>query len=137
MFSSFEYLMGWAFYLGASLGLIVVWWFMTRWISIQVIRNTLRVVVAAALLMPYPVDSESAFLAPAIIMTFIEGLFIRDEGFSRAGIPLVIAICSAGILYVLLSLIWSKYREKRKGASQPFESQKNHNQNADSEIGGQ
>ncbi|MGI1677530.1 MAG: hypothetical protein K6L75_02275 [Cellvibrionaceae bacterium] len=117
MFSSDEYLWGWVLYALASIGLMVVWWFMTRWISFQVIRNTLRVIVAAALLMPYPVDSESSFLAPAIIITFVEGLFVRGGTYDRAGIPLLIAIIGAAAFYAIVSILWNIFWEKRKGNS--------------------
>ncbi|MGH1472137.1 MAG: hypothetical protein ACRBCS_13150 [Cellvibrionaceae bacterium] len=113
MFSSDEYLWGWVLYALASCGLLVVWWFMTRWISFQIVRNTLRVVVAAALLMPYPVDAESSFLAPALIITFVEGLFVRDGAFDRAGIPLIIAVVTAAVFYIILSILWNVVLAKR------------------------
>lgn len=113
MFSSDEYFWGWVLYAMASLGLLVVWWFMTRWIPQQIIRNTLRVIVAAALLMPFPVEEGSAFLAPAIIMTFVEGLFVRGGSFDRAGIPLAIAIGCAAMFYIGISILWHIFLEKR------------------------
>lgn len=100
-------------YLLSSLGLIIVWWRMTSWLRPAALRNVLRISAAVALVMPYPVPDQESFLAPALMMTFLEGLFFEDYGFGHAGIPLVLAVVIANILYLLADLLWQPYRRRR------------------------
>lgn len=117
MISSQEYLVSWGLYLLGVLGLMIVWWVMTQRIRLGWLRNMLRITVLVALLMPYPVPEQEAFLAPALMMTFVEGLFFEKYGFAHAGIPLVLAIVLANILYLVVDLSWQALRRKR-GASE-------------------
>lgn len=116
MFSTQEYLTTWAAYLLSSAGLMVVWWYMTKLLPFAVLRNMLRVSVAVALVMPYPVPGQEGFLAPATMMTFLEGLFFEDYGFSHAGIPLLIAVVAANVIYLIVDLSLYALRGKPKAA---------------------
>lgn len=110
MFSTEEYLTTWAIYLLSAAGLMVVWWYMTKLLPIAIVRNMLRVSAAVALVMPYPVPEQEAFLAPAVMMTFLEGLFFEEQGFSHAGIPLLIAVVLANVVYLIIDLTLSALR---------------------------
>lgn len=112
MFSTEEYLTTWAVYLLSAAGLMVVWWYLTGFLRIGVLRNMLRVSAAVALIMPYPVPEQEAFLAPAIMMTFLEGLFFEDYGFSHAGIPLLIIVVLANVIYLIIDLLLHLVRGK-------------------------
>lgn len=112
MFSTEEYLTTWAVYLLSAAGLMVVWWYLTGFLRINVLRNMLRVSAAVALIMPYPVPEQEAFLAPAIMMTFLEGLFFEDYGFSHAGIPLLIIVVLANVIYLIIDLLLHLVRGK-------------------------
>lgn len=114
MLSTQEYLLSWGLYLLGSLGLMVVWWRMTAHVRIATIRNILRLSALVALLMPYPVPGQESYLAPALMMTFLEGLFYEDLGFSHAGIPLAIALGLANVLYLIIDLLWRAFRRKRE-----------------------
>lgn len=105
--------LAWVYYLIGAVGLMAVWWFLTRKISHMLTRNMVRLVVAVILIMPYPVLPDQSFLAPAVIMSALEGLFVDGGDFARAGVPLVIAILVALLLYILLDLIWRYGLRKR------------------------
>ncbi|MCW8196652.1 hypothetical protein F6455_17810 [Proteobacteria bacterium 005FR1] len=114
MLSTHEYLLSWGMYLLGTLGLMVVWWRMTRRIPVPTVRNMLLVSALVALVMPYPVPGQESFLAPALMMTFIEGLFFEDQGFAHAGIPLLIALALANTVYLICDLTWQFLRRKRE-----------------------
>jgi hypothetical protein len=118
MLSTQEYLLSWGLYLLGTLGLMVVWWRMTRPIGISTLRNMLRLSALVALLMPYPVPGQESFLAPALMMTFIEGLFFEEQGFAHAGVPLLIALALANALYLIIDLSWQFLRRKREPAGE-------------------
>jgi hypothetical protein len=118
MMSTQEYLLSWGMYLLGSLGLMVVWWRITAPVRIQMIRNMLRVSALVVLLMPYPVVGQEEFLAPALMMTFLEGLFYEEHGFGHAGMPLLLGLVLANILYLVGDLLWQALRRKRELVSQ-------------------
>jgi len=96
-------------------GLMIVWWLMTRRIRWSWLRNMLRVTALVALLMPYPVPGQEGFLAPALMNTFVEGLFYEEYGFANAGVPLLLAIVIANIIYLIVDLAWQAWRRRHKG----------------------
>lgn len=113
MFATHEYLVSWGMYLLAAVGLMVVWWRMTSRVRPPVLRHVLRVSAAAALFMPYPVPGQEAYLAPALMATFVEGLFMEDYGFKHTGMPLLLVIFMANIVYLLVDLALLPWRRKR------------------------
>lgn len=109
MITAEQYFYGWVIYLVASLGLLFVWWYMTHRIPFKLLRNSLRLVAAAALLIPYPVEFGSSYLAPALVMSLLELLFVADGDFFRAGQPLITGIVAWLVLYFLLEFLWWKF----------------------------
>lgn len=124
MFSTAEYLSNWGLYLLSAVGLMVVWWRLTGYLRIPVLRNMLRLSAAVALVLPYPVPEQEAFLAPAIMMTFLEGLFFEDYGFAHAGIPLLLAVVLANVLYLIVDLLLHIFRRKSGNDSKPAQAVK-------------
>jgi hypothetical protein len=118
MLSIHEYMLSWGMYLLGALGLVVVWWRITAYVRISTIRNMLRLSVMVAVLMPYPVPEQETYVAPALMMTFIEGLFFEDYGFSHAGMPLLLALVLANVLYLITDLLWHAFRRKRETVAQ-------------------
>jgi hypothetical protein len=118
MLSTQEYLLSWGMYLLGTVGVMVVWWRMTARLRPPVLRNIFRVSVVAALLMPYPVPNQEAFLAPALMMTFLEGFFFEEYGFGHAGKPLILAVVMLNGLYLVMDLLWQTIRRGRHAASQ-------------------
>lgn len=115
MLSTEEYLLSWGMYLLSVLGLMIVWWHMSSWVRPPVLRNVLRITALVALVTPYPVPGQESFLAPAFMMTFLEGLFFEAYGFAHAGIPLILAVVIANIVYLMADLIWQMFRRRRPG----------------------
>ena len=103
MFSAEEYLFSWFFYLSSIMGLLTVFWRITRgMVSRLYMRQLLRLSVATLLLTPYLVDESSIYLAPAWIMASLDMLFSGVTAFWRAGGPLLIIWCAIVLLYYLL-----------------------------------
>ena len=114
MFSASEYFFGWLSYLIASVGLLVVWWRITSFIKFEIPRDIVRLVAAALLLIPFPVSDDSGMMAPAFMMSLLEAMFVREEGFSRAGVPVLIFTAIAIVVYLGLNVGVKKYLEKKK-----------------------
>ena len=67
-------------------------------------------VLAALMLMPWSVASGSAALAPAWIVSLFDGLIQPDARFSRAGLPLGLAMAVALIAGVILGRLMERRR---------------------------
>lgn len=109
MYTLENYIWGWVFYLFGALLFIGCWWYLTRKIPYLTIRLVLRAVVAVGLLVPYVVDSQQDFLAPAIIIAPVEAVFNGSEAFWRAGFVLLISLLLALIASISYG-IWNWYR---------------------------
>lgn len=118
MFTQEEYLNIWLVYaLGAGL-LIACWWYFSRIIAWRELRQLSRIVVVFSLLTPWYSDLEYHFMAPAIVVSTVEGLSYGSEAFWRAGTPLLISL----IFAVVISLVWSIWRWRRSiGAENDFD----------------
>jgi hypothetical protein len=104
----------WCVYFLGALCLMRVWWVITRFIPNRPIRNILRLVQAALLLIPYTVTGvdivsglDSISWAPAIVMSAWEGMFMVGGTFGRAGTPLLMMTGMVILLYIVLELLWS------------------------------
>lgn len=100
-------------YLTGAIGLLVVWWFITRRIRIKVVKDILRLVAATLLLVPYPVLNQEEFLAPAMGMSFLEAIFGQSEGLARAGLPVLIVLTFVVAVYLLIDTVWVRFRQKK------------------------
>lgn len=114
MFTAEEYLTGWLIYLMGAVCALVVWWFMTKKIPYKTPRNILRLCIAVILIMPYPVAYQNAHLAPAFFSSMLEGLFIKDQGFARAGVPILLSMSIAVALYLFIDFAWQLFWQKRQ-----------------------
>ena len=89
--SAESYLLGWLVYLAALTGFLALGWYLSRrwprWL-----RHPVRALVAALLLVPWPVSSGEPSWAPAWIVTLFDGLMQPDVPAARAGIPLLVVI---------------------------------------------
>lgn len=119
--SSEDYLISWVTYLVGAVGLMAVWWFITRKIRQKLIRDVLRLTAATLLLVPFPVINQEQFWAPAFGMSLLEAIFGQSEGFSRAGIPVIIIWFFVMGFYLLTDLLWQRYRRKRQAAKAEHE----------------
>ncbi len=123
MFTAEEYLTGWLIYLSGAICALVVWWFMTKKIPYKTPRNILRLCVTVVLIMPYPVAYQDPHLAPAFFTSMLEGVFIKDQGFARAGVPVLLAMAISIALYLLIDFAWQLFWQKRQIKNKQEQSQ--------------
>jgi hypothetical protein len=113
MFSPQEYIIGWCLYIIAVVGLLVVFWHITRHIPWFYFKQSLRLIVAALLLLPASVEDAAAYWAPAWIKGFLQLVFGGGmEAFIPIGINLLIAALGALLTYLLLTLAIHFYLKK-------------------------
>ncbi len=112
MLTAEDYVTTWIMYLIGAIGLLVVWWFITRKIRIKLLRDILRLSAATLLLVPFPVLHQEQFWAPALGMSLLEAVFGQSQGFSRAGIPVLIILFFVIGFYLLADTLWQRYRRK-------------------------
>lgn len=114
MFSSSEYVMAWMAYLVGSVGMMIVVWYLTRKITFSALRHLLQLVAAILMVTPYYADPQQPYLAPALIMALLEGIFEGPEAMWRAGIPLLATLFCGIVLLVIIELLWRKFCRKRE-----------------------
>lgn len=98
MFSDQEYYYAWIYYLLGAAVCIACWWLLTAKLKQAEVRSLLRTVVVVVLLTPWYTTGTSGYLSPAVVITFIEGLFDDNHTFARAGIPLLVAVTASVVL---------------------------------------
>ncbi len=92
MLTQQEYLLAWLVYLLGSVACLAVVWVMTKNIPWSEVRGVLRIVAGVFMLVPWYISEDSAYLAPAWIASFLEGIFDGPDAFWRAGTPLVVSL---------------------------------------------
>ena len=70
-----QYLVAWAIYAGAALGVLAIVFLFSRQIPWHWLRTTVRCLAAVWLLLPTPIQAVEGFYAPAFIVAMFEGLF--------------------------------------------------------------
>lgn len=104
MFTSEDYLYGWLLYLAGGLVFFGCWWYLTRKIALIEIRAVLRSICWVTMFVPWYASPEMDYLAPAVVIAGVEGIF--DGNFWRAGAPLLTAITTA----ILFTLVYTTVR---------------------------
>ena len=112
MFSLEEYLWGWGVYLLASIGLLLVFWRLTRSISWLYVKQSVRLIVATLLLTPALVENTTNSWSPAWVQGFLQLVFVGTEGFIPIGRLLLLAVCIVLISYLLISIAQQLYRRQ-------------------------
>ncbi|MEZ5505544.1 MAG: MFS transporter [Gammaproteobacteria bacterium] len=111
-----EYLVTWAVYYGAALGVLLVWWRMTKPIPWVPLKQLLRVLLAAAVLVPAPVDSQSIELAPALFVLLFDLLLIQEGDALRASVYLLYGVVLGLVALIIDGLIRMAWRRARANA---------------------
>ena len=112
MLDYIEYITTWAVYLLAAVGLLVVWWRMTRIIPWQPLKQLLRVLVAAIVLMPGPVVYGSADWAPALFVLLLDVTVVKDADTMRA-VPFLLYGLILGLLALFADGLFRYWRNKK------------------------
>lgn len=114
-----DYMLAWGAYIGAGLGLTLVWFLMTGWMW-RWLREPLRVIVIVLLFTPTPVDPANNLYAPAIAITALDVVFKVGNNAWRAVSDLALVLLAAFGLYLLFVLIrWPLERAIRKRRKEP------------------
>jgi hypothetical protein len=127
MFSFEEYIIGWAVYLLAVLGILAVFWRMTRAIPWFYVKQSLRLIVATLFLVPTFVEKQITtasmeYLAPAWVKGVLQLVFSSPEKALPVGKMLLICILGAYIFYLLLLIVQyllQQHKLSRKQKSKP------------------
>lgn len=114
MVTESEYINGWLLYLGGALGAMVVWWYMTRNIPNKILRDLLRLTVLVVAVTPFSVGEDIPFLAPAAMITMVEGFLMEESDFARGGVPILIALAISYLVYFIAYALWQRYWVKRQ-----------------------
>lgn len=98
MLGSDDYLISWGIYLVSALVCLFVWFRMTRFISVEALRDWMRVPMIVLLFLPLSVSEGSQALAPAVMALMFEILTGGLKTAERAGIPLLAGLVGAYLL---------------------------------------
>jgi hypothetical protein len=109
------YLWGWFAYLIGSVGVLFVWWWLTRPLS-RWGKVPLRTVLTALLLTPWSVSPQHDEWAPAWVVSLFDGLAQEDVSLWRAGGPLL-----AMLVVALVVAAFELWRQRRKQAAMPVQ----------------
>lgn len=104
------YMLGWLAYLLGCVGLLFVFWYITRPLR-RWIKLPLRAAAAALLLTPWSVSADVGSWAPAWVVTLFDGFAEKGTSLWRAGGPLL-----AMLVVALLVAYGELLRQKRKSA---------------------
>ena len=111
MFTFEEYIFGWAVYLTSAVGLMGLFWYLTRnfWFYP---KQCLRLLLATLLLLPAEVENASDYLAPAWIKAVLTLIFSGFEAFIPVGNKLLMASSTVIFIYLLILLAGKLYSLK-------------------------
>lgn len=118
-----DYLLAWAIYAIAALGLLLVWVRMTRWMW-RWLREPLWLVVAILLFTPTLVDPAREMLAPAVAIAALDLLFKVGDSVWRAVADVSMYGLIAFVVYVVfVALRWllKRWWQKRQASAAPTE----------------
>jgi hypothetical protein len=101
VFDSFDYLMSWGVYMGSVFLLLSFWWYWTRIIRWGVVRDLLRVLVFAVLLVPVPESPGSTYMAPAFMVSAFDGLSLGMDAAERGAVPIFWSAAIAALLVIV------------------------------------
>ncbi|MCG8535575.1 MAG: hypothetical protein MI808_10815 [Pseudomonadales bacterium] len=111
MLESSEYVLAWLAYLLSAVGVLAVWWRVTRFIPWMPLKQLLRVLVAAPMLIPAPVAEGALEWAPALFVLLFDITLVK-EGDPLRGLAFVLYAQFIGLLVLvadgLIRYWWSK-----------------------------
>jgi len=93
-----SYLTAWGIYLFSAIGLVFVFWRMTRNLKLRRTRRSLRSLVAVILFTPINITTGSLWLAPAYLVGSYDWVLGKTEKALEAGLYISVA-------YVLMMFI--------------------------------
>ena len=88
---SLSYSVAWVLYLVCALGLVLIFWRMTRNLQLRRTRRVLRALVVALLFTPINIVADGMWLAPAYLVATYEGVQGNIDQAVEASMYLVVA----------------------------------------------
>ncbi len=114
MFTPEDYLYGWLLYILGGLIFFGCWWYVTAKIRYAPVRLLLRIISLVTMFVPWYADPALDYLAPAVVIAGMEGIFEGDGAFWRAGTPLLVALAISVAASLGYSLAQSLLRDQKK-----------------------
>jgi len=108
-----EYAATWGAYLLAVLGVLLFWWRVTLFIPWVTIRNALRLIVVAPLLVPAPVTDGGLDWAPALFVLLFD-ITLQEEGNPLRAVPFLSYGAVVALLLFLADMGYRFWRSKRE-----------------------
>jgi len=103
---SLSYVLAWCVYLVSALGLVCVFWRISRGIKLRRTRRSLRALVAVIFFTPINIGVNGAWLAPAYLVGSYDWVLGRSDKAIEAGVY----ISSAYVLMIAIILLESVMR---------------------------
>lgn len=100
-----SYLISWCIYLIAAVGLVCVFWRMTRNLKLRRTRRSLRALVAVVFFTPINIGVNSHWLAPAYLVGAYDWVLGRSEKALEAGFYISAAYVLMIVVIMLESVI--------------------------------
>ncbi len=116
MFSFQEYLIGWGVYLFSVVGLLFVYWRMTRFIPWRYLRDCIRLFGAVFLLLPSMIEEASNFWAPAWIKALLNIIFSELDVVWPIARLFLVALLGTYLIYFVLLLIFAGIGKMRSSS---------------------
>ena len=101
------YMLGWLAYVLGCVGVLFVFWYITRPLA-RWLKLPLRAVATALLLTPWSVSPDISQLAPAWVVSLFDGFAQNDISLWRAGGPLL------AMVIVALLVAWAELKRQRR-----------------------
>ncbi len=117
MFSFQEYLIGWGIYLFSVVGLLFVYWRMTRFIPWRYLRDCTRLLGAVFLLLPTVIEESSNYWAPAWIKALLNIIFSEIDAVWPIARLFLIVLLASYLIYFVLLLISAGMSKMRSNSS--------------------
>mgnify|MGYP003444274186 FL=1 len=100
-----DYTLAWAAYYAGALGALLVWWRMTRPLPWTPVRQLLRILVAALILVPAPVARGMEEMAPALFVLLFDLALIKEGDPTFAVVYLLYGLMVGLVVLVIDGLI--------------------------------
>lgn len=104
-----DYVLAWLIYLVAAVGLLFLFWRLTKILPWRTLRDLLRVLVATVILTPVVVDANTLHIAPISVSMVVE--FITDKKEAAIGHGVIVAV--AWLLLSVLVLVSNRVLLRR------------------------
>ena len=111
MLDSVEYAITWGAYLLGVLGVMLFWWRVTGFIPWAILRNALRLIVIAPLLVPAPVTEGGLDWAPALFVLLFD-ITLQEGVNPLRAVPFLVYGAVVALILLLADMGYRFWRNK-------------------------